>query len=69
MGAIKTELYSPLQTEMATLAKEPGHPARVAILQELLSKSNCQCGELLTSIGLAQATPAPERTEADSKIT
>lgn len=56
MGATKTDLYTPLQTELATLAKALGHPARIAILQELLSKSNCQCGELVTSIGLAQPT-------------
>lgn len=56
MGASKTDLYTPLQTELATLAKALGHPARIAILQELLSKSTCQCGELVTSIGLAQPT-------------
>lgn len=56
MGATKTDLFTPLQTELAGLAKALGHPARIAILQELLSKSNCQCGELVTSIGLAQPT-------------
>lgn len=56
MGASKTDLYTPLQNELATLAKALGHPARIAILQELLSKSTCQCGELVTSIGLAQPT-------------
>lgn len=56
MGATKTDLYTPLQTELANLAKALGHPARIAILQELLSKNNCQCGELVTSIGLAQPT-------------
>lgn len=56
MGATKADLYTPLQTELAMLAKALGHPARIAILQELLSKNNCQCGELVTSIGLAQPT-------------
>lgn len=56
MGATRTELFTPLQTELANLAKALGHPARIAILQELLSKKNCQCGELVLSIGLAQPT-------------
>jgi DNA-binding transcriptional ArsR family regulator len=56
MGATKTDLYTPLQTELAMLAKALGHPARIAILQELLSKTNCQCGELVSTIGLAQPT-------------
>jgi ArsR family transcriptional regulator len=56
MGATKTDLYTPEQTELANLAKAMGHPARIAILQELLSKSSCQCGELVLSIGLAQPT-------------
>lgn len=56
MGASKTDLYTPRQEELATIAKALGHPARIAILQELLSKNTCQCGELVTSIGLAQPT-------------
>lgn len=56
MGASKTDLYTRQQTELAMLAKALGHPARIAILQELLSKNTCQCGELSATIGLAQPT-------------
>ncbi len=56
MGATKTDIYTAEQTELAALAKALGHPARIAILQELLDNSNCQCGELVGIIGLAQPT-------------
>lgn len=56
MGATKTDLYTPQQTALADLTKALGHPARIAILQELLSKNSCQCGELVLTIGLAQPT-------------
>lgn len=56
MGASKTDLFTQEQQELATLAKALAHPARIAILQELLQKKNCQCGELVSTIGLAQPT-------------
>jgi ArsR family transcriptional regulator, arsenate/arsenite/antimonite-responsive transcriptional repressor len=56
MGASKTDLYSPEQMELAALAKALAHPARIAILHELLQKKSCQCGELVSTIGLAQPT-------------
>lgn len=56
MGASKTDLYTSQQTQIALLAKALGHPARIAILQELLNKSTCQCGALSSTIGLAQPT-------------
>jgi DNA-binding transcriptional ArsR family regulator len=56
MGASKTELHTAQQMELAALAKALAHPARIAILQEMLQKSTCQCGELVSSIGLAQPT-------------
>jgi ArsR family transcriptional regulator, arsenate/arsenite/antimonite-responsive transcriptional repressor len=56
MGASKTDHYTPEQMALATLAKALGHPARIAILQELLSKTACQCGELVATIGLSQPT-------------
>lgn len=56
MGASKTELYTAEQTALAALTKALAHPARIAILQELLQKKSCQCGELVLTIGLAQPT-------------
>lgn len=41
---------------MATLAKAFDHPARVAILEYLLSKQTCICNDLVDVLPLAQST-------------
>ncbi len=56
MGITKTNLFSDVQNELATLAKALGHPARIAILQYLLKSDQCINGELVDELGLAQAT-------------
>lgn len=42
--------------ELALLAKALGHPARVRILELLLSRDTCYCGEIVDELPLAQAT-------------
>jgi ArsR family transcriptional regulator, arsenate/arsenite/antimonite-responsive transcriptional repressor len=44
------------QLELARLAKALGHPARVRILQLLLSRDACYCGQIVDELPLAQAT-------------
>lgn len=56
MGLTKEEIFSTDQNYFASIAKVLGHPARVAILQSLIEKNTCVCGELVDDIGLAQAT-------------
>lgn len=56
MGATKTELFTNKQNEIAAMAKAIAHPARIAILQELLKANACICGDLVEELGLAQAT-------------
>lgn len=56
MGLSKTELFSKKQNELAAMAKAIAHPARIAILQELLKANACVCGDLVEELGLAQAT-------------
>src|SRR5574343_774893 len=56
MGITKTDQFTEQQNQIATLAKAIGHPARVAILEVLLSKSNCICNEIVDELPLAQAT-------------
>ena len=56
MGATKTELFSRKQLDMAAMAKALGHPARIAILQLLAKTDACICGDLVSELGLAQAT-------------
>ena len=56
MGLAKTENFNDEQNEIALFAKVFGHPARVAILQQLFKIKGCYCGDLVKEIGLAQPT-------------
>ena len=56
MGLTKEEIFTSDQNYFASIAKVLGHPARIAILQSLIKKNTCVCGELVNEIGLAQAT-------------
>lgn len=56
MGATKTSLYSAKQNDMASLMKALGHPARVAIVEYLLSVKTCICGDIVNELALAQPT-------------
>ena len=41
---------------LAALAKALGHPARVAILRQLGENGKCICGDIVSTLPLAQAT-------------
>ncbi|MBK0370209.1 ArsR/SmtB family transcription factor [Flavobacterium agrisoli] len=56
MGVSKTEIFTAQQNTIALFAKVIGHPARVAILQQLFKLNSCVCGDLVLEIGLAQPT-------------
>lgn len=56
MGLTKEEIFTEDQNYFASIAKVLGHPARIAILQSIILKNTCICGELVDDIGLAQAT-------------
>jgi predicted transcriptional regulator len=56
MGTTKTDLFTKKQNEIATMAKAIAHPARIAIIQELLKANACICGDLVEELGLAQST-------------
>lgn len=56
MGLTKTEIFTRRQNELARMMKALAHPARIAILQHLLEKNECICGDLVGELGLAQAT-------------
>lgn len=56
MGATKTDLFSKKQNELAVMAKAIAHPARIAILQQLVKTNACICGDLVDELGLAQPT-------------
>jgi ArsR family transcriptional regulator, arsenate/arsenite/antimonite-responsive transcriptional repressor len=56
VGVTKSELYTEKQNEIANIAKALGHPARIAILEYLMSVESCICGDIVSSLSIAQAT-------------
>jgi DNA-binding transcriptional ArsR family regulator len=56
MGITKTENFNITQNRLAKLAKVLGHPARIAILEFLLKKNACICGDLVDELPLSQST-------------
>lgn len=56
MGASKTEHFTNHQNEIATLAKALGHPARIAIIEYLISVDACICGDIANELPLSQPT-------------
>ena len=56
MGITKTEYFSEEQNEIAVLLKALAHPARIAIVEYLLSVDTCICNDIVAELPLAQAT-------------
>lgn len=63
MGATKSTLFTKQQNSLANMAKAIAHPARIAILQYLVKKNACVCGDLVDELGLAQATTSQHLKE------
>ena len=63
MGLTKTEIFSGRQNKLASMMKALGHPARIAIIQQLVKSQACICGDLVEELGLAQATISQHLTE------
>ena len=56
MGATKTEEFTVKDNKIAKYAKALAHPARVAILQLLIKKQACICGDIVNELPLSQST-------------
>ncbi len=56
MSAAKTEEFTVKDNKIAQYAKALAHPARVAILQFILKKQACICGDIVDEIPLSQST-------------
>ncbi|HXC06382.1 MAG TPA: metalloregulator ArsR/SmtB family transcription factor [Bacteroidia bacterium] len=56
MGLAKTEEFTVKDNRIAVYAKALAHPARVAILQLLLKKQACICGDIVDELPLSQST-------------
>ena len=56
MGITKTDEFTNEQNQLAIIFKALGHPARMAIVEFLLHKETCICGDIVDELPLAQAT-------------
>lgn len=56
MGAAKTEDFTIKENRISKYAKALAHPARVAILQLLIKKQSCICGDIVDELPLSQST-------------
>lgn len=56
MGLVKTEGFTTKDIKTANYAKALAHPARLAILQLLLKKQTCVCGDIVDELPLSQST-------------
>jgi len=66
MGITKSEIFTEKQNHLAGIAKVLGHPARIAILEQILKTEGCICGDLVDEIGLAQPTISQHLRELKS---
>jgi DNA-binding transcriptional ArsR family regulator len=66
MGLTKTEIFTEKQNRLAALMKALAHPARIAIIQQLIKAKPCICGDLVNELGLAQATISQHLKELKS---
>lgn len=56
MGLSKTEEFTVRDNRVARYAKALAHPARIAILQILIKKQACVCGDIVDELPLSQST-------------
>ncbi len=66
MGITKSEQFSERENEIAGLLKALAHPARIAIVEYLLSVDSCICGDLVDHLPLAQSTVSQHLKELKS---
>ena len=55
-ATITTNIKQNATEELAGLCKALGHPARIKILQHLLTEDRCICGRIVEVLPLAQST-------------
>lgn len=56
MGASKIIDYTERQLELSKFAKALSHPARIAILEVLLKRRTCICGDIVDELPISQST-------------
>lgn len=66
MGLTRTDLFTEAQNHLAQVAKVLAHPARIAIIEHLLKANACINNDLVSELGLAQATISQHLRELKS---
>lgn len=66
MGISKTEEFTVKDNRIAEYAKALAHPARVAILQLLIKRQSCVCGDIVDELPLSQSTVSQHLKELKS---
>ncbi len=56
MGITKSEEFTIKDNKIALYAKALAHPARIAILQILIKRQACVCGDIVEDLPLSQST-------------
>ncbi|MDX2191021.1 MAG: metalloregulator ArsR/SmtB family transcription factor [Bacteroidota bacterium] len=56
MGLTKTDSFNEIQNKRAKYLKALGHPARIAIIELLISKQACICNDMVDELPLSQST-------------
>ena len=56
MAITKAKLFNDSQKRSAELMKALGHPARIAIIELLVERETCICGDITEELPLAQST-------------
>ena len=56
MGTTKSYAFGTKENRLAKYAKALAHPARIAILKFLATKTVCQCGDIVEELPLSQST-------------
>lgn len=66
MGITKSLQFSESQNRKAQLYKALGHPARIAIIEFLIAKNSCVCGDIVDELPLSQSTISQHLKELKS---
>ncbi len=56
MGTTKADEFTAADNQLARYAKALSHPARVAILDVLIRRQACICGDIVEELPLSQST-------------
>lgn len=66
MGLSKSDKFNDRQNKFASLAKALGHPARISIIEMLIRKNACVCGDIVDELPLSQSTISQHLKELKS---